>query len=178
MAEVSGDRIRDFLQRSDVEQDSMKKGRLLEDLICYLFEDIPGITITIRNELDAFRAGEIDVAFFNEKHPDGLFFVDHFVLVECKNWSDPVGSSEVAWFDRKLQDRGLKEGILVALNGITGDPTRLSSAQNIVAGALRAGRRIVLITRKEIEAIERTDQIVHLLKRKLLTLHAKRTSCA
>jgi hypothetical protein len=29
------------------------------------------------------------------------------LLVECKNWGRPVGSAEVAYFVRKLQNRGL-----------------------------------------------------------------------
>lgn len=134
--------------------------------------------MTLRNTLDAFRAGEIDLAFFNDKHPDGLFFLDHIVIVECKNWSDPVGSDQLAVFDRKLQDRCVKEGIVIALNGITGDPNVLSSARNIIAGALREGRRIVVITREDIEQIQSTEHIVDLLKRKLLTLHARRADCA
>jgi len=178
MKAALGATIRDLLDRSDNEDDNLKKGRLLEDLICYLFEGIPGITITLRNELDAFRAGEIDVAFFNDKLPEGLFFVDHFVLVECKNWSNPVGSDELRVFDSKLKDRGLTQGILIAVNGITGDPKLLSSAHAIVAGALGHGRRIVVITREEIEAIDHTYQIVNLLKLKLLKLHAKLSSLA
>jgi len=176
MTVALGPGIRELLQRSDGEEDSVKKGRLLEDLICHMLEGIPGITITLRNELDAFRAGEIDVAFFNEQHVDGLFFLDHIVLAECKNWSEPVGSDELRIFDAKLKERGLTMGILIAANGVTGDPQLLSSAHNTVAVALQDGRRIVVITREEIEAIDDAAEIVELLKRKLLGLHAKRTS--
>src|SRR6266581_8269737 len=63
------------------------QGRALEDLIVYLFELIPGITVTARNELNAFGAEEIAVAFWNEGDPSGLRQFDHIVLVECKNWS-------------------------------------------------------------------------------------------
>jgi hypothetical protein len=178
MKPALGTTIRDLFERSDAEDDNLKKGRLLEDLICCLFEAIPGINITVRNELDAFRAGEIDIAFFNDKHPEGLFFIEHVVLVECKNWSKPVGSDELRIFDDKLEERGLTTGILIAVNGITGDAKLLSSAHHHVSTALREGRRIVVITREEIEAIGHTYEIVDLLKRKLLRLHAKRTSLA
>ena len=39
------------------------RGRALEDLIVYLFELVPGITLSARNALNAFQAEEIDVAF-------------------------------------------------------------------------------------------------------------------
>jgi hypothetical protein len=178
MKEGLGARIRELLQRSDDENDSVEKGRLLEDLICHLLGGIPGISITLRNELDAFKAGEIDVTFFNEKHSQGLFFLGQVLMVECKNWSNPVGADELAVFDSKLKDHCVADGILMALNGITGDPKLLSSAHQKVAVALRDGRRIVVITRQDIEAIDRTDQIVDMLKLKLLKLHAKRSSLA
>ena len=34
-------------------------------------------------------------------------------LIECKNWTNRVGSAEVNWFDAKLRNRGLTFGILV-----------------------------------------------------------------
>lgn len=45
------------------------RGRALEDLIAYLFELVPGISVTARDQLNAFQAEEIDVAFWNEGDP-------------------------------------------------------------------------------------------------------------
>src|SRR5262249_51483408 len=61
------------------------RGRALEDLIVYVFELVPGIILTQRNELNAFEAEEIDVAFWNEGDPAGLRLFDHILLIECKN---------------------------------------------------------------------------------------------
>jgi hypothetical protein len=47
-------------------------------------------------------------------------FLDPIVIVECKNTGTPVGSQDVGWFVRKLQNRGANVGILVALAGIAG----------------------------------------------------------
>jgi hypothetical protein len=142
------------------------RGRALEDLITYLFELIPGITVTARNELNAFKAEEIDVAFWNEGDPVGLRMFDHLILVECKNWSTPAGYPELAVFFDKLQSRGRPLGIFVAASGITGDPSSLTAAHSVLARALTQGREILVITRREIEKLTNTDELVLLLKRK------------
>jgi hypothetical protein len=81
-------------------------GRALEDLICYVMALVPGVAITHSNELNAFETEEIDVAVWNDGSADGLCFLPNIILVECKNWSNAVGSHEVNWFDTKLRNRG------------------------------------------------------------------------
>src|SRR5437773_9249028 len=74
------------------------KGKALEDLACYLFGLIPGVSITERNVLNAFKTEEIDVACWNDGDPDGLKSFNAIFLVECKFWSKAVGSEQVSWF--------------------------------------------------------------------------------
>lgn len=152
-----------------------EKGGALEDLICYVFAQVPGISITRRNTMNVFHTEEIDVALWNDGSADGLFFLPNLVLVECKNWSNSVGSSEVSWFDTKLRNRGLNFGVLVATNGITGDADDLTSAHSIVAAALREGRRLVVIGTHELLALTDSVQLVHLIKEKLCDLAVRGT---
>jgi len=147
-----------------------EKGRALEDLVCYLFGQVPGIAITQRNEMNAFDTEEIDVALWNDKDAMGFPFLPDIVIVECKNWSKAVGSGEVNWFDTKLRNRGLEFGVLVATNGITGNGGDLSAAHKIVADALKEKRRLVVITTAEIQALADTDALVFLLKQKICQL--------
>ncbi|MDQ0148036.1 restriction endonuclease [Pseudarthrobacter niigatensis] len=142
------------------------KGKALEDLIAYLFECVPGVTVSARNTMNAFSAEEIDVAFWNEGEPAGLRLFDHILLVECKNWSGPVGYPELAIFNDKLQSRGRPMGILVAAHGITGQSTALTAAHSVIARALSEGRELIVLTRAEIENLREIDQLVKLLKRK------------
>ena len=114
-----------------------ERGEALEDLVCYLFEKLPGLSVTRRNRLNVFRSEEIDVAFWNDRDPSGLHFLPNIMLVECKNWSAPVSNSEVSWFDTKLRNRGLDFGVLITFSGITGDIVDQSSAHRIVAAALQ-----------------------------------------
>lgn len=82
-------------------------------------------------------AQEIDVAFWNEGDPAGLFA--HIILVECKNWSSPAG---------------LPLGIFVAAAGITGDPSNLTAAHSVLAHTLE--RRPACSQPKSVKTYRRT----------------------
>lgn len=151
------------------------QGRALENLICYVFEQVPGISITRRNELNAFKTEEIDVALWNDGYADGLFFLPNIILVECKNWSSRVGSAELSWFDTKLRNRGLNFGIMFAARGITGDAADITAAHSIVATALREGRRVVVIRSEELVAMADSQHLIRLIKEKLCDLAVKGT---
>src|SRR5712691_3088596 len=119
--------IQKRLQLCDRATTKYHKGKALEDLICFLFEAVPGI-LTRRNKKNIFETEEVDVFLWNEFFSGGLPSpaFPPYMLVECKNWSEKVSSNEVSWFDTKLRDRGLFLGILIATCGITGDPQRLT----------------------------------------------------
>ncbi len=171
MAAYSKKAILEFLAKGDAATTTSEKGKALEDLICYLFEKIPGLSLTERNVKNAYESEEIDVAFFNDQHAAGLKFLSQILIVECKNWNTPVGSSQVDWLASKVRRRSLECGILVAANGITGDEADGKAAQDIVKAALMEGIRLLVITREHIEGLQSTKDLVTLLKRKMLQLH-------
>lgn len=146
------------------------QGRALEDLICYIFEKIPGIELAKRNVLNSFHTEEVDIALWNNQHRNGLYFLPNIILIECKNWSNPVGSQEVAYFSQRLQNRGRDFGVFVAANGITGIPDDLNRAHYEIAMALARGLHIVVLTRSEIESLTDTTQLVNMMKAKLCEL--------
>ncbi len=81
-----------------------------------------------------------------------------------------MGSSEVSWFDRKLENHGQSFGILIAANGITGSPQERNRAHEIVRDALKQKRQIIIVTRSEIEALTSTSELISLIKKKLCQL--------
>lgn len=176
MPKVSKARLREYFRDTEDGSTPHEKGRALEDLICYVFEKIPGVVVTARNELNAFESEEIDIAFWNDKDASRLSFLPDILLVECKNWSVPVGSEEISWFDTKLRNRGQSFGVFIAANGITGDPVQRTAAHHVIESALREQRRIVVITRLELEEIGDTGQLVLLIKQKLCELAVNGTS--
>jgi hypothetical protein len=178
MARFSRARIARLLREADAATDATTQGKKFEDLAAYLFGAVPGIQVTERNEYSAFGTEEIDIACWNERHPDGLASIEFpaIILIECKNWSRPVGSLEVAWFIMKVWGRGQRFGILLAANGITGNGRDLSRAHQLIARALSQGTHILVITREEIAALNTSRDLVQLLKTKLTRLVIHQTS--
>jgi hypothetical protein len=142
-------------------------------LVSYLFEKIPGVELSDRNLLDAPRAHELDLAFWNDQRSSDLHFLDAVLIVECKANDTPVGSAAVGWFVRKLQDHGAHHAVLVALNGVTGDGDT-SAHSEILTALMRDKIKILLLTRTEILELSATDDLAQVLKRKLLRLTLKR----
>ena len=173
MAVYSNARLGDMLAAIDNAATSDAKGAALEELSKYLFEKIPGVKCVAQNVLDEPRAHELDLAFWNDQRRSVLHFLEAVLIVECKATEDPVGSADVGWFVRKLQDRGARDGILVALNGVTGDGNT-SAHSEILSAQLRDGIRILLLTRAEIIALASTDDLSDQLSRKLLRLTLNR----
>ncbi|MFI8186487.1 hypothetical protein ACIF70_39265 [Actinacidiphila glaucinigra] len=87
MTAIDRARVAALLDAGDTAASNAARGKAFEDLLTYLFELIPGISATVRNQFDAFSAEEIDIAFWNEGDPNGLRQFDQIILVECKNWS-------------------------------------------------------------------------------------------
>jgi hypothetical protein len=170
MPNYSKARLADFLEVCDNGETNQLKGKSFENLACYLFETIPGVTIALKNQMNAFQNEEIDIAIWNEKSRFGLNFLPNIFLIECKNWSNPVSSIEVNWFCQKLASRGLDFGILIANNGITGNMGDLNAAHNTIAFHLSQKRNIIVITREEINSLKNTAETVQLIKEKLCLL--------
>jgi len=175
MALIAAATIQAFLDAGQNGHTTAEQGRALEDMICYVLGQVPGVAITHRNELNVFDTEEIDVAIWNDGAPDGFFFLPNIVLIECKNWSNRVGSGELNWFDAKLRNRGLPFGMLVTTLGITGQAADLTAAHAIIAAALREGRRLIVISTDELLAVGSTEALVRLIKLKMCDLAVKGT---
>jgi restriction endonuclease len=134
MAAYNSAVIHGYLAIVDNPPTNAAKGKAFEDLACYLLSGIPGIKITARNEMNTFVTEEIDVACKSENDPAGLGGLVDFFLVECKGWRDAVNSEQVSWFLTKIRHRGVRFGILIAADGITGEPEHLSRT-NFLVGA-------------------------------------------
>ena len=168
--------LQDGLQRIADAHGAVAKGHALEDFICVLFPFIPGVEIVQSNALNAFQTEELDVALWNARHPEGLYFLPHLLLIECKNWSHPVGSQEVAYFVGRLRQRGCDHGILLATNGVTGVPEDLTRAHFEIATALASGIRVMVVTTADVAGIANSDDLVTLLKLKLCQLTVSGTN--
>jgi Restriction endonuclease len=157
---------------------AVAKGKAFEDFACYLLSGIPGIKITARNEMNTFATEEIDVACKNDNDPAGLGGLVDFFLVECKGWKDAVNSEQVSRFLTKIRHRGVRFGILIAANGITGEPEHLYRANFLVGVEMATfGIKMVIVTRAEIENLTSGEDLAALIIQKVCTLRASGGRC-
>lgn len=165
------------LDAASATRSARQRGQFYEDLLCAMFESVVGITDTVRNQFNPRGSQEIDIVFWNDQiRQSGLWFLPERILVECKNWTHRVSSVEVAWFDTKLRQRGQNFGILFAASGVTGDRRELLAAHDVIARALAEGRELVVITNEELRALRSSDDLVQLLRGKMMRLTASSTS--
>lgn len=171
MPKYSPKHIRGLLDQAENAQTADEKGDVLENLARYIFEKVRGVSFYDKNILDQNRAHELDVAFWNLQPQSELWFLGPIIIVECKHTGRPVGSRDVGWFVRKLQDRSVGHGILIALSGITGEADGTSNAHSEVLTALIRDRvKVLLLRREEVLSLENTDDLVQLLTAKVLKL--------
>lgn len=152
------------------------RGAKLEELVRYLFTKVPHVSFYESNVLDGLRAHELDVIFTNDIRQSDLHFLGFTIITECKNTADRVSSAQTGWFVRKLQDRAVNVGILIALSGITGEADGDNSAYSEIRfAAIRDKINILVIKREDIISFSNTSDLVALLKRKILRLTVNRT---
>ncbi len=109
--------IRALWTAARTEKDANKKGAHLETLMLLLFRSIEGFAyadVNRQNELE-----EIDVIVQNASTDPFWQKEGNYLLVECKNWSKPVGSDELNLFQLKVDRRFGRStlGFFVALQG-------------------------------------------------------------
>lgn len=146
------------------------KGDALENLIEYLFSAIPGLILPTRNSRDPGGVAEIDVAFWNDGHDDGLRQFERLIAIECKNWEKAVGYPEIILFKEKLRARGQTFGVMVAVSGVTGSSSGQTDAYRALYEAQSSGLTIIVVTRRDIDALTGAEDLVRLIKQKFLQL--------
>lgn len=143
------------------------KGKAYEELAEYLFSEVPGCIVE-RNIVNKFKSEQVDLAVGNARVPDGLPLLAPVILVECKDWSAHVDSNTVGYFINICAGRKVELGVLMAANGITGDPDDLSHAHSLGMAAAPRGVTIIVITTDDIVALNGTGAFVELLNRRFL----------
>ncbi len=151
--------------------DATARGRALERLVAYLFSECDGIRHHGNNLLNAAGSAEIDVCFWNSRVPTGFDFLPTILVAECKNVAGPVGAAEIRNFLAKMNEMHLDHGVFVAAQGITGTAKDLRAAHDTIRTAFqRDQRRLLVVTRAEIDELAATEDLVRLLQNKILDL--------
>jgi hypothetical protein len=161
MAIIGRVRVRTILEAGDRAATTRAQGNALEEATAYVFSKIPGVTLHDRQVRNVFGVDETDLIFINNRGLSGVDVLDVALIVECKNLTRPVGFQSVQDFAAMLENKGASSGVLVASNGLTGEPGH--DAYRALETALTRGRRIVVLTRADLESMATTDQLVRLI---------------
>jgi len=156
------------------EQSAQERGTALEECVAAVFATIPGVDVFARNARSVFDNEELDLVMSNRGLADGLPHVASFFSVECKNWSRPVGSTELSWFATKLRRSNQTFGVLVAARGVTGSQAGMTAAHFEVAAALAEGQFVVVLTLEEMQWLASGEELAQLLTEKTARLIAHR----
>jgi hypothetical protein len=159
--------VREHLHAAASALDTDAQGKAYEKLIVYLFECTPGCLVE-PDVISSFGSEQVDVAVGNLRFPDGPALLPATFLVECKNWSRPVDSSTLGYFINTLANRSVEVGLMIAAQGITGDPRDLSYAHSLLIQASARRIRVLVITSEEVAALTSGSQFVELLNRRHL----------
>jgi hypothetical protein len=159
--------VRRHLDAAINAEDNSGRGKAYEALAVYLFSEVPGCIVE-PNVTNVFRTEQIDVAVGNARLPNGLPLLPRIILAECKDWDKPVDSATVGYFINILRARRVELGVLIAANGITGDPDDMTNAHALGLAAAPAGVKVAVVTTEEIAALQSTADVVQLLSRRYL----------
>lgn len=168
MPALSRKYISSLFRAGDRAATTTAKGARLVALTRYIVGRVPGISLHATSVRTTAGSQEIDVVFWNDRLANGFPFLPELLLFECKNWDDPVGAPDVAYFLAKLAERHLQYGFLVASNGITGDAhSRTAAYSHIDTHFIQHNRRLLMLDRTELTALSDTMEFVNLVKRKI-----------
>lgn len=147
--------IAEKYERAITTTDPNTKGTLLEEVIVEILKLVPDLEIIDTRVNNGREEIDIQVRNFNRKKIWADF--ESVIFVECKNWSNPVGSDEIRNFVGKLNSNGLSIGILVATSDITGG--LLDGSRGEIKNLLSHGKKIVVLNGDDIKEILRCTDV-------------------
>lgn len=143
--------------RLKAETDPIEKGKLMENVVSYIFSLIYGFKVIKRIRTST---EEIDIVIRNEAKEKFWEKQGLYILAECKNTESKVGKNEIVIFRDKLDNRFNRcdLGFLFSMNGFT---------KNIEKDNLRNSKGELLVVPIDGEMLERlinSNNVSELLK--------------
>lgn len=143
-----------------------KTGEILEIFSAYVLGCIPGFQIRRRKNTKNYHFdGFIRV---NGEYNDYRKDLGLYVIVECKDWSKPIGAEEIGYFAHKLSVHDCKAGILFSKEGITGKNNNIPhfGILSILKSYHHLGRIILILDINHFKAVVRGENLADILMKK------------
>jgi hypothetical protein len=131
----------------------------LEDLSKYFLNGVEGFKVIDRDYRGLSE--ELDLLVANESEDILLNTIGNPIAVECRHRRKPASSKEIRDFRGKLTDMGLKGGILITLQGVTGNGY---DAVAIIREARKNGTSIIVVTLEDLRQIAEGRTPTQILK--------------
>lgn len=144
-----------------------EKGKSLERLASWLCDGIPSLRSKYKNLIT--RSSEIDlvVEYDDTAGRIALFQeLGRYCLVECKNWSKPVGVGPVRDFMGKLDKCKVRLGVIFSKNGVTGVDSGADALREIQSRFDRDGVYVLVFSLEDLRSIDNSAEFVSLLDEK------------
>lgn len=131
-----------------------EKGKSLESLAQFLFNSISSLRCKYSNLQT--RSREIDLVIEYDRTKEALPLFDElgrYCLVECKNWSKPVGVGPVRDFMGKLDKCKTRLGVIFSKNGVTGVDSGADALREIQSRFDRDGLFLLVFSLEDLKSI-------------------------
>lgn len=147
-----------------------EKKNSMENLGEYLFTSIANFEIVERNKRTP--TSELDIISENNNtfHPF-LSTLGLLIPIECKNWKNPIGASEIRDFGGDMDNRKFQTGILISKSGITGDRKFRTDAQGELVNFFRKDAKILVLTLDDLKQISEGISLLAILRKRNRDLH-------
>ena len=157
----------DLIEAVEKAQTNADKGKSLEDLARFLFESVAPLKCKYSNLQT--RSSEIDIVLEYDRSIGHVPLFDElgqFSLIECKNWSKPVGVGPVRDFMGKLDKCRARLGVIFSKNGVTGVDAGADALREIQSCFDRNGVFVLVFSLEDIRGIESGHAFLASLDRK------------
>jgi hypothetical protein len=141
-----------------------------ENLARLLFESIPFLACRASDLRTSSSEIDLVIEYCGWTKPTLFDEFGRFCLVECKNWKEAVGASQVRDFIGKLAKARVKLGILFARNGITGENNVRDALNEIRSAFSRDGIYILVIAEEDLINIQNGTNFYKILDEKMFQL--------
>lgn len=159
-------------QKCSTAKGSHARGAALEDLVEYMFTQIPSVKLFQRDVKDESGAQEVDLVFSHLVFVSMLPMPDVAVMVECKNEKKKTSAAQIREFGSKLKSRSMPIGIFVTTAGLSGPVGKC--AHSAIRDTLSEGIAVIVVTTDELSAAAGVMHLVDLLRGRLIELRTFR----
>lgn len=146
--EIDLKKFEDALEAMDNADTTQERGDAFEELAGVLMEAMPFIRVRDQNVRTKTSELDLIVEYTGADKKKIFDKVSSDFLIECKHWSEPVGSDPVGNFIQKMDKLNIDFGIMFARNGVTGDEQTDGYGQ--IRDAFIQSQKIVLVVDNEV----------------------------